>query len=356
MGLPEINVVFNEVGVTAIQRGERGVVALILKEPVLTGSFELFDITDMPEGLATDNEAQIQLAFMGGEFAPKKVVGYYAKQVGGVYNYTEALDFLESIKFDYLAIPEIEADRVTEIATWIKSCRDTKDKRVKAVLPNCPSDHEGIINFATEYVKVGDLSYTTAEYCSRLAGIFAGNPLTMSATYQVLPEVTDVPHLTKAQFDTAIDSGKLVLRNDGAKVKIARAVNSLVTLSTGKGASHKKIKVIDILDLIQDDIKATAEDSYVGKFSNSYDNKCVLISAIQGYFEALEIEGLLFRGKSSTYINTKAQLLYLKSTGIATTGMNDQQIKEADTDDKVFVGANIKVLDAIEDISFAISI
>ena len=35
--------------------------------------------------------------------------------------------------------------------------------------------------------------------------------------------------------------------------------------------------------LISNDIRATARDNYLGKYSNSYDSKCLLVTAIQGY-------------------------------------------------------------------------
>ena len=151
---------------------------------------------------------------------------------------------------------------------------------VKAVLPNCDADHEGIINFTTNDIKVGSKTYTAAEYCSRIAGLAAGCPLTMSLTYQVLPEVDDVPHLTTEQFDQAIDGGELVLMHDGEKVKIARGVNSLVTVAGNKGEEWKKILIIDKMDLWKSDVKGTIADSYLGKYPNTYDNKMLLVSAI----------------------------------------------------------------------------
>lgn len=46
--------------------------------------------------------------------------------------------------------PDTEANttsRATDFATWIKQLRSTKDIKVKAVLPHCPADNEGVINF-----------------------------------------------------------------------------------------------------------------------------------------------------------------------------------------------------------------
>ena len=51
-----------------------------------------------------------------------------------------------------------------------------------------------------------------------------------------------------------------------------------------------------------------------------------------------------------------AQEAYLQSVGTDTSKMSQQEIKEANTADKVFLEASIKILDAIEDISLNITI
>jgi hypothetical protein len=354
MGLPRINIAFKTAGITAIKRGERGTVALILKDAAKDGVAAMTEVDEIPEEISDFNSNQIRLAMMGTANPPKKVVAFFLP--AGVAGYTAAMNYLETIKWDYLAIPEISGEDVITLATWIKQLRSTKNKNVKAVLPNCNGDHEGIINFATGDIKVGENVYTAAEYCSRIAGILAGMPLTISATYQVLPEVDDVPHLKDTELNEAIDAGKLILYHDGEKVKIARAVNSYVSATKDKGEDFKKIKIVDILDLIQQDIKKTAEDYYIGKVANSYDNKCLLISAIQAYFEALELDGLLDPGKNQVFIDIPVQSNFLKGTGVDVGSLNEQQIKEANTKDKVFLAAAIKPLDAVEDISLNITL
>ena len=108
--------------------------------------------------------------------------------------------------------------------------------------------------------------------------------------------------------------------------------------------------------MINQDIRTTAEDSYIGKYANSYDNKCLLITAIKGYFEQLENDGILAKGKSTVSIDLQAQENYLKAKGIDTESMSEQNIKEANTGSKVFIAANISILDAIEDIDIQIAI
>lgn len=214
---------------------------------------------------------------MGYQTPPKKVIVVVVSDEETDYN--EVMKHLETLRWDYLAIPEIEGQEISAIATWIKSL----DKRVKAVLPHCKGDHESIINFTSDGIVTENKTYTTAEYCSRIAGLLAGTPITISATFAPLNEVIDFEKKTTAEMDEAINKGELILYHDGEKVKVARAVNSLVTTTKEKGGSFKKIKIVDAMHMIHDDIKKTAEDSYLGKYANSYDNKCLLITAIQAY-------------------------------------------------------------------------
>lgn len=356
MSLPSINITFASAAASAITRGERGIVALILKDAASPGFFSIQLVSEIPAALSAANKKFITDALIGGVKPPLKVIIYVLAT--GAANYSVAQAYLETVKWDYLAVPAIlDADR-TAMITWAKGLRDTLNKKVKLVIDSVEADHEGVINFDTTTLIAGAVTNTTKDYTARIAGLLAGTPLQVSATFQVLSEIDDVTQrLTKTQLDTAIDAGKFDVFNDGVKCKVARAVNSLTTTTADKGASFKKIKIIDTLDLIYSDIKATAEDFYVGKYANSYDNKVLLIQAINGYFDQLVIDGILDPTATNICtIDLASQRAYLVSIGVDVTGMTDQQIKEYNTNDKVFLVASIKPLDAIEDISLGITI
>jgi hypothetical protein len=313
----------------------------------------VYSTTDIPDSLSADNKEQIELALEGYQTSPKHILVYI--QDSSVTDYNDMLLELEHARWDYLVIPDIKTGEATTIATWIKGLRSVKDKMVKAVLPNCQADNEGVVNFTNSKIVTAAKTYTTAEYCSRIAGMICGTPMTISCTFAPLSEVIDCDKYTKDQMDTKIGNGELFIMYDGVKFKIARGVNSFVTTIEGKNDSFKKIKLIDCMDMIHDDIKDTANDSYIGKYANSYDNKCLLLSAIQGYYNTLETEGLLDPGKNSVNLDLTAQKNYLLSNGDYTAAelaeMKDQVAKEANTRDQVFLTSNLKILDAIEAIT-----
>ena len=295
------------------------------------------------------------MALIGYQTAPRKIIGV----VNTAEDYTDVLKHAEGIKFDYLVVPEITSEETSTIASWIKSMRG-QAKRVKAVLPNCPADSEGVINFTNSVIKTKTKEYTTAEYCSRVAGIICGTPLNISCTYAPVPEVVEVETQTAAERDSRIGSGEFFFYNDGEKVKVARGINSFVTTVDGKGEDFKKIKLVEAMDLIHDDIRETAHDSYIGKYANSYDNRCLLITAISGYLAQLEGEGILEKGVNKVSIDLETTKIWLESNGLKSKDelamMTEMEIKKANIHDNVFIRCNLSLLDAIENIVVACEI
>ncbi|SPT98794.1 phage-like protein [Lysinibacillus capsici] len=352
MGLPQIIIEFNGKAVTAIKRSQLGIVALILKDDVQTADTVTYkSIEDVPtEGWAPANLDYIQKTFMG---TPSKIIIERLPTTAGDYN--AALTRLNNKRFNYLSIPGILENDTTTISTWIKTKYDNLKKTFKAVLPNCKADHEAIINFTTSEIKVGEKEYTTAEYTARIAGILAGLPFTRSATYYELPEVDSIKEIEDP--DAAVDNGELILINDGENIKIGRGVNSLTTTTGKKTEDFKSIRVIEVQNLIKDDIRATFEKHYIGKHNNIYDNQVLFLRSVNAYFDGLEGEEILdpnFDNKAE--INVQKQRLAWESIGVDTTDWDDQKVKEMSFKRNVFVGGNIKIVDAIEDLDMDIAI
>lgn len=364
MGAPSVNIAFIEKSATAIQRGERGIIAMLLKESaVTTTDYTIYSVADIPATLSEANKAAIEQALIGYQTAPKKLLVHLIT-TASVENtgYTDALAYFATQKWDYLVIPTVETDSKTAtVASWIKSQR-TAGMTYKAVLPNSASDSEGIVN-VTAGCTDRDKEYSAEDMCARVAGIICGTPLTMSCTYAPLSEMTDCERMSQSELDDAVDAGKFVFMWDGEKAKVCRAVNSFVTTTGTKGECFKKIKVVDAMDMIKDDIRMTAQDSYIGKYANSYDNKCLLVTAVNSYFDGLVRDGVLSSG--SCEIDVDAQRSYFAGKGgiVVVDGVekaleecSDDDIKKGNTGSKVYLKAVVSILDAIEDIDLDIYI
>ena len=350
IGLPSVIVEFKQKASTAIQRGNTGIVALVLRDSNAQGLHNIKGAYDIPSNLSEANKKYINLTLLGNVTAPSKVVAYV---VGEETQLSDALNYLETVDFNYLVVPAIKENERTVVKTFIEKMRNDIKVRVKAVM-KLDADYEGIVN-STNTATMVEGEINVDEFCCVMAGLIAGTPLSQSVTYAVPKNVLDIPSKTKAEAETKVKNGELILVKEMGKVRVARGVNSLKTTTTEKGDLFQKIKLVDTMDLIHNDIRKTCIDTYIGKVANNYDNKCILMTAISSYFEELAKEQLIEKD-FTVDIDIDKQVKYLKSIGVDTSEMDEQQIKEANTKDKVFLLANIKLVDAMEEIVLEINL
>ena len=385
LGMPSVTISFIEAGIEAIKRSQRGIVALILEEPqetitklmtdhkagkgnsvsAIKNPFTVYTTDDISSEMTADNQDYITKCLMGYVKSPYRVKVYLMAAMdkgknGEADKFADTLKLLATDRWDYLAIPTIKTQQLESVATWLKTNRENKYKRSKVVLPGYSGDYEGIINFSNTTIKTSSKTYTGAQYTPRIAGLIAGTPLTISATYAPLSEVIDCDRHTTDENDEKVNKGEFFIWYDGEKFKMSRAMNSLVTTTQGKLEAYQTIKSVDVMDAIYDDIKKTAQDSYIGKYANDYDNKQLLISAIMGYFKELEDGRLLQKGYSAVDIDVSAVKNYQLQHGLYTqdelADMSDLELKKLDTKKLVYLTAKIKILDAMEDIVLPINI
>lgn len=349
MGLPQINIIFKTKGLTAIKRSERGIVAVILKDDTEVGNaFAVYkSILDVDFSTFTQrNYEYLKLLYEGN---PAKVI--VLRVPASVDSLSPALKKLKDLKWNYLTVPGLTDNEKSLVSAWIKEERDRNHKTFKAVLPNCTADHEGIVNLTTSNItsSLSETPFTATEYCARIAGVLAGLSLARSSTYYVLSDITaaDVPD----DPDERIDKGELIIVFDSEKYKIGRGVNSLTTFTAEKGEEFSKIKIMEGVDLYQDDIRSTFEDSYIGKVINDYDNKQAFIAAIRAYQKALQGDVLDRSFDNTAEIDLEQQRAYLEGKGIDTSSMDDMAIAKANTGAKVFVASHVKFVDAMEDLN-----
>ena len=356
MGLPNIVIEFVKKASASIAIGASGIVGIIIKDNGYSGALVLKDVDGIPTTLTEANAAYIKRAFLG---YPKKVIVYSLP--ADAENLAAAKKYFANNKANYICgTPDITAEQATDLASWAVSTRLNTPMRPVVVVPNVPGDNKAVINFsivgatANNCIQVDDTNFTEAQYCSRIAGLLAGLDFNVSATFKPLNEVTGIPVVDRDDVDTAIDAGKLTLYNDGDRIVVARGVTSLTTVTEKETADLKKIKIVAIQDQIETDIYSTINKSYIGNYSNSYDNKCLLITAISGYLKKLERNGWLESDTSSVELDLAAQKNYLESIGIDTSGMSEQDIKKANTGSNVYIMGKVSILDAIEDVYITI--
>ena len=362
-GMPQIIINFRTKGTTAIKRSARGIVAMILHNETKDEihNYTIRDVSDIPEtGLTDENVDLIKKCLLG---TPLRILVYTLPNTnvdGATKTQANALKMLTNIKWNWLCAPTASVQEQQDLASWIKAQRDNKHKTFKAVLSGQAADHEGIVNFCTNDIKVQTdtdssgnpvyTTYTALQYTARIAGILAGLALDRSATYFKLTEVESVE--VYEDIDTLIDKGELLLidEQDGDGVKIARACNSLTTFTTDKGEEFRKIKIIEGIDLVTDDIRDTFKKYYVGKVINDYNHKMLFISAILVYFSEIKGNVLDADAPNTVDIDTTWQSNYAKLHGDDPTTMSVMEIRQYNTGDTLALVGDIRLVDAMENL------
>lgn len=355
IGLPSLTITFQKAAGQAANRSKKGYVGVFVRDTNSQGVHQLSSAALIPSDLGQDNQDYISRAFTGSDRGqPSKVVAVViGTDTSDTDDLAAGLKLIENMSLDYIAPPpDVTAGEKTLLETWVKGRRENYFTE-KLVEPNAAAapDDMGIINFSEtdEAIAAGAATYTAAEFASRIAGILAGIPMGMSCTYAPLPELTAVTARSETEQAAAVNAGKLILIHDGVKAKIARGINSLATIPDDGKADWSKIKIVEGMDLITYYLRTTIQDEYIGKYANTYDNKCVLVTAITEYLVYLEGAGVLNPGESWAEIDVEAQERWIKSQGIETADMTEQEIKEYQTGSWVFIKAGGRLVDAMED-------
>ena len=345
MGLPEIFISFQTAAVSAITRSARGVLAVAVKDATEGGAAEAAykSLAEVPEDkFSPENYRLLKLAFLA---APTKV---WVLRVGE--DAEKTYQALERLRFDWLAAPGLDDARVM---SFIKTLRNG-GRGVKAVVANATApDCEGIVNLCVSGLTLEDGTMEAKDYAVRVAALLAALPLTRSATYVTLPEVVGCDDVEEP--DEAVDAGKLIIVPGREGYRLGRAVNSLTTLTPDKAAPFQKIKIVEGIDLIRTDISKAFEDGYVGKVLNDYDNKLLLVTAINAYLKGLEGDVLDKTADNRCFVSLSGQKTYLEAQGTDTSDMAEADILRANTGSQVFLEASLTFCDAMEDLSLVIA-
>lgn len=351
IGMPKVKISFESMGLSAIQRSERGIVLLLLKADSgdEAKEYQFTSLIDLPKekAFSEDIEKLIKLAF---EAHPHKlIVELYNEDTRPL---EDVLKKMAMMKFNYYSAPNADAEDVAKILSWHKLNVTEKDKTFKFVAYNEEADDETVINWAVNDLVYDDKSYTGQEFTALVSSQLASLPLTRSFTYFSWGKISQADLPFSEDEDEAVNQGKLFLTYDGEKYKIARGVNSLTTYSEDKGEDFSKIRIVEAMHLIKDDIRETWEDNYAGKILNKYENKQQFIALVnQVYFKELEDAVLDSEGNSHVDIDLEANRAYAIQRGAKVEDMTEMQIKTYNTGSNVFLAGTVSLLDAMEDLT-----
>jgi hypothetical protein len=357
--LPIIEIIFKQLAGTLIARSARGIAILIVKDDT-DDTFSYKEYKSIPgaetdEALYTaDNYQYIKDTL---SFALNKVIVVRIDTIAAIGT---ALAIIESnINTGWITIADGTAGDFTALASWIKA-KELLRKTYKAVtFQTAVTDCKHIINFQNDNVTFVDArgEVTGEQYCPSLIGILASCNVSRGSTYFKCSNLSRVKEV--ADNAAAVASGKLILINDVDTVKIALGINSMTTTDGINNTEDMKfIDIVEVMDLIQDDVSDVFKNEYLGNYKNNYDNQVLLISAINTYFKQLAEDYVLdnnYTNKADVNIEAQRQAWLGVGKSEAET-WTDTVVKNNSFKRSVFLGGDIKILGAMENLKFNISL
>lgn len=342
---PTFTVTFKELAVNAIKRQTRGHIVLVLNSDADKISYKMLCEADKNDFTAEDY-FELQLCFMGN---PKKVTVLSKEE--DISELTAKLD-----KYDNYTLcwPDITDAEMLSIKNYIKAQREKNNYSIGIFANKNGLDSEYMINFVSGDIKLlyeGETKTVTAsEYLPRIAGALAGLSQNRSLTYFELSEILDADVSNDA--DEIVSKGGLTIIYQDGSFKLGRAVNSLVTLTDGITEAFQKIRIVNIMDMIANDIISTFRKNYVGKYVNNYANKKRFIGAVNTYLKGLASDGLLDEANensvSLSYDKIKA---FIEEKGVSTENMSYEDILSYNTGSKVLLDGVCSPVDCMEDLN-----
>lgn len=363
--MPTIEVIFKQLAGSLIERSERGIAILIVKDDTdQSFSYKSYsDITQLDEDKEKYTEDNYNAIRDCLTFSPVKCYVFRINTEDGTLN--EALKNMESrVKTGWITVVGGQTEDYTSLVSWIKS-RENKGKTYKAVVyKTATTDSRHIVNFYNDKVTFADErgEKEGSFYCPSLVGILASCNIERGCTYFACTNLTEVQEFTgegdvDENRDEALGAGKFILFNDDNIVKIARGINSLTT-TDGLNLTEdmKYIDIVETTDLINDDISKAFIETYLGKYKNNYDNQMLFVSAINSYFTDLENERILDNNYNNTVtIDTETQRNSWLGVGkTEAADWDDVTIKNNTFKRSVFLQGDIKILGAMEDLKFTV--
>ena len=328
MGLPVIEINFKQKAGSIIERSARGIACVIVRDDTnSTAGYKRYKYeTDIKTtDYSVDNLAAIKRCFL-------------------------------------VAVNEVIVDDQQPLANYIRTKNsNSKGKKYIAVVNGITTaDSMYIINVKNAKVTLADTSEIVpmVKYLPRLVSLLANLPMNRSCTYYTLTDLVDCEDVETAEktLDMLIDEGWLCLFNDDGDIRIARGVNSLVTITSTETEDMQKIIIVESMNMIREDIYGEYKNNYVGKYKNHYDNQCLFISAVNGYFRQLQLAEILdpeYDNHSTIDVESQRQA-WLDIGRTDAADWNADKVKKMTFKSYVFLQGDIKILDATEDLKFDI--
>ena len=357
--LPNIDIIFTQKAVPAVQRSERGVLCVILKDTQQETGIKKFIYKRGADVVKTDyTQANYTALMRAFDVAVNKV---YVLRCAEATEFTDIAKELDKIKFNYVCT-NVKADQNSLATDTVQRNMDNQGHKCVCVVANpTQADSKYIIQLKGTGGTLKDGTTVTAEdYLIRIASTLCNLPMNRSLTYYVFEDLAtwDDSYIdTESPIGKWISDGWLILINDDDEVKCGRAVNSLHTFTSTDTEPMSHIIIVEAMNLIIEDIYTTFKDYYVGKYKNTLSNQRLFITSVNAYFRQLMREEVLDDSYDNhCYVDIESQrLAWLEVGKTEAEDWTDAKVQEMTFRTNVFLGGDVKISDAMEDLKFTIA-
>lgn len=356
--MPQIEILFKQLAASLVLRSERGYAILIIRDDTsaMFNYKEYTEITELEKDSALYNAENLQYLKDIFTFAPYRACVVKIGESGSI---ADALTILEgNVKTGWVTIAEGTPEDFATLASWTKSKEANKKYYKSVCYKAATTDCKHIVNFVNDKVTFNDArgEVTGEKYCPSLIAILAVCNINRAATNYICSNLSRVTPVT--DNNAAVGSGKFILINDVDTVKIAVGVNSLTT-TDGKTSTEdmKYIDFVEAMDLIYDDIFSTFK-TYQGPYKNKLDNQILFISSVNGYFKSLaktDVLDIEYNNVADININAQREA-WIESGKEEAKTWTDAKVKNSAFKRSVFLKGDIKILEAMENLMFDISL
>lgn len=374
--LPKIIIAFKALAASFVERSERGVAILIVREEGKTVEGEYVPVETRIEEVTYETDLTDWSNANAARIADMLAIGPAKVVVLTMDTNATVADATAVIEANYPSgrvtiVGKTSAD-YSALSTWAKA----KKTYHALIFSTASQDNKYVENVYNQSVTFdpdwdtprstqGTLvrgTVTSEELLPMICAILSkANVNGASSTIlKALKSVVDV-----ASADSVVNAGNLILYNDwngsDRVVRLGTAVNTLTTFddSANDGDQIEDMRYIEVAeaaDMIRADIKSVFRDSYIGQ-KNSVDNQMQLIGAIGDYYDRLEEEDILNSASANTVeIDVDAQRAAWITVNPEAADWDDDTVRSKPFKRKVFIKSDIQILQSIQDLSMKITL
>jgi hypothetical protein len=225
-------------------------------------------------------------------------------------DYVEATDAFENEDFSTVYFDQAPGAILTTCGAWVNTVRaagkkiimvtgsDSGDAVSAAKTDAEAFNNEGIVYIHPGYTDDNEGAVLTTYHgylaAARVAGIIAGQTFRETPTFQQISGITDlVVRLGSTNVKSLLTSGIVPLVYDGRNFKIERGVTTLSNPSTTQSADNQKIKIVRILDNINNAVVNAISDTIIGQVSNDDQGRSMVISLITNFLYTMSVDGAI---------------------------------------------------------------